>query len=116
MVRRARGSRSAPPLYAGRQAYQLVLYVGGASPMSRAALTNVRNIVETHLKGRCRLTVVDLFQEPAQARDGPVDAVPMLVRRRPLPVRRMVAGLASEERVLSGLGLTQAPDQDRGGG
>jgi circadian clock protein KaiB len=100
--RRPNSRRSRP---ASPQAFELTLYISGATENSRLALLNARNLVEKHLKGRYRLAVIDLFQEPRQARKHDVVAVPMLVRTLPLPVRRMVGNLFDENRVLMGLDI-----------
>ncbi|MES2859068.1 MAG: circadian clock KaiB family protein, partial [Pseudomonadota bacterium] len=89
--------RAAPPAEA--ECYELVLYISGATENSRNALTNIKAISEQHLKGHYRLAVVDLYQQPEQARDHDIFAVPMLVKTLPLPLRRMVGELSSEERV-----------------
>jgi circadian clock protein KaiB len=83
----------------------LVLYVGGATGHSRMALLNIKFIGERFLKGRYRLAVIDLFQQPDQARSHQVLAVPMLVKVWPPPVRRMIGDLSDQGRVMIGLGL-----------
>ena len=83
----------------------LVLYIGGATRNSRLALLNIKDVGERFLKGRYRLSVVDLFQQPEQARNHKIRAVPMLVRTWPLPMRRMIGNLSNEGRVMIGLGL-----------
>jgi circadian clock protein KaiB len=89
--------------------FDLVLYIGGATRNSRLALLNIKDVGERFLEGRYRLSVVDLFQQPEQARTHKVLAVPMLVRTWPLPMRRMIGDLSSERRVMIGLGLAAAP-------
>jgi len=69
------------------------------------ALANIKAIAERHLQGRYRLAVVDLFQQPERAHADQIIVVPTLVKQLPLPLRRMVGGLTSEERVLIGLDL-----------
>ncbi len=96
----SRRSRSA-----ASQAFELTLYISGATENSRLALLNARNLGEKHLRGRYRLAVIDLFQDPRQARKHDVLAVPMLVKTLPLPVRRMVGNLFDENRVLIGLDI-----------
>ena len=49
-----------------RTAYVFHLYISGASPRSKRALANVKEICEKHLKGKYDLKVVDIFQSPAQ--------------------------------------------------
>jgi circadian clock protein KaiB len=90
---------------AASEAFHLTLYISGATENSRLALLNARNLGEKHLRGRYRLSVIDLFQDPLQARKHDVLAVPMLVKSLPLPVRRMVGNLVDEARVLIGLDI-----------
>ncbi len=97
---KSRRSRSA-----ASDLFELTLYISGATENSRLALMNARNLGEKHLRGRYRLAVIDLFQEPRRARKHDVLAVPMLVKTQPLPVRRMVGNLVDEARVLIGLNI-----------
>jgi circadian clock protein KaiB len=96
------GKRSRP---AREKIYDLHLYISGATEQSRLALANIRAVGEKHLKGRYRLSVVDVYQEPEQARKHEIIAVPALVKELPPPLRRMVGDLSNEERVLIGLDL-----------
>ncbi len=82
-----------------------MLYISGATENSQRALLNIQILGQKHLRGRYRLSVVDLFQEPLRARKHAVVALPTLVKTLPLPVRRLVGGLADEMRVLIGLEL-----------
>jgi circadian clock protein KaiB len=65
--------------------YDLVLFISGASDRSRLALANIKAIANEHLKGRYRLSVVDLYQQPERAREHEIIAVPTLVKRLPTP-------------------------------
>jgi circadian clock protein KaiB len=90
---------------ASAEVYELVLYISGATEHSRLALSNIRSLGERHLEGRYRLAVVDLFQDPKQARAHDVLALPMLVKKLPLPIRRMIGDLSNEEQVLVALDI-----------
>ena len=94
--------------------YELVLYISGATEQSRLALSNIKSLGERRLKGRYRLAVVDLYQQPQLARGEAIIATPTLVKKLPLPLRRMVGDLSDEERVLVGLDLIQMPDREGG--
>jgi circadian clock protein KaiB len=83
----------------------LQLYVAGSTPQSSRAITNIKTICETHLKDHYDLTVVDLYEQPGRAQNDKIDVTPTLIRYWPLPVRRLVGGLAQTERVLAALGL-----------
>ena len=85
--------------------YVLRLYVTGATPRSTRAIANIREICEEHLKGRYSLEVVDIYQQAALAADEQIIAAPTLIRKLPLPLRRLVGDLSDHERVLLGLDL-----------
>ncbi|MGZ6346306.1 MAG: circadian clock protein KaiB [Anaerolineales bacterium] len=85
--------------------YVLRLYVAGKTPKSIAALDNLQKICEEHLAGRYKLQVVDLLENPQLARGDQILAIPTLVRKLPLPLRRIIGDLSNTERVLVGLDL-----------
>jgi circadian clock protein KaiB len=88
--------------------YVLRLYVIGMTPRSLQAVANLRAICEEHLAGRYDLEVIDIREHPGLLRDDQVFAAPTLVKRLPLPLRRIVGDLADLDRVLVGLDLRPA--------
>ena len=86
-------------------AYELRLYVAGSTSKSVAAFRNIEQLCETHLAGRYRIEVIDLMKNPELAQSDQILAVPTLVRKQPLPVRKMIGTLANTDRVLAGLDL-----------
>jgi len=87
------------------EVWQLRLYVTERSQRSLTALANLRRICEAHLKGRYRITVVDLLKKPQLARGDQILAIPTVVRKIPHPVRTIIGTLSDTEHVLSGLDL-----------
>ncbi|MBC6988732.1 MULTISPECIES: circadian clock KaiB family protein [Hymenobacter] len=85
--------------------YDLQLYIAGSSPTSMRALDNLRAICAQYLSGRHQLAVVDLHQHPERASEDEVLGVPMLLKKRPGLVRRLVGDLSNRDRVLKALGL-----------
>jgi circadian clock protein KaiB len=65
--------------------WQLRLYVAGQTPKSVEAFSNLKRICEEHLRGRYRIEVVDLLQNPTLARGDQILALPTLVRHLPPP-------------------------------
>jgi circadian clock protein KaiB len=100
------------PLFGQHQngKYVLRLYVAGSTPQSSRAITNIKRICETHLKDRYVLTVVDLYEEKDSARDDQIMVAPTLIRKLPLPARRLIGDLSKTERVLALLDLMPAPE------
>lgn len=85
--------------------FVLRLYVAGTTAQSTRAIRQLKEFCEAHLKGRYHLEVVDIYQQPQLARDEHIIAVPTLIRKLPLPLRRLIGDLSNEERVLVGLDL-----------
>ncbi len=96
---------------AAEEQYLLRLYVTGTTPRSVQAITNIKRICEAHLKGRYVLEVVDIYQQPVLAKGEQIIAAPTLIKRLPLPLRRMIGTMADEERILLGLDLRPAHEK-----
>jgi len=88
--------------------WQLRLYVAGQTPKSLAAFSNLKTICETHLNGRFRIEVIDLFERPHLSKGDQILAIPTLVRKLPQPVRKIIGDLSDTNRVLVGLDLRPA--------
>ena len=85
--------------------YVLRLYVTGTTPQSARAIANVKKICEAYLKGHYELEVVDLYQQPQLAQGEQIIAAPTLIKKLPLPLRRVIGDMSKTERVLVGLDL-----------
>jgi len=88
--------------------FLLRLYVTGMTPKSTRAVENARRICETHLQGRYDLEVIDIYQQPQLAEGEQIVAAPTLIRKLPLPLRRVIGDLSDTERVLLGLDIKRA--------
>jgi circadian clock protein KaiB len=85
--------------------YQLRLFVTGATPRSLRAIESIKQLCESRLNGRYELEVVDLYQQPALAKQEQIVAAPTLIKLLPLPLRRLIGDLSDNERILAGLEL-----------
>ena len=85
--------------------YILRLYVAGMTSRSSRAVENVRAFCEKHLEGRYDLQVIDVYQQPALAKSEQLIAAPTLIKKLPLPLRRLIGDMSNEDRVLVGLDL-----------
>ena len=88
--------------------YVLRLYVTGMTPRSTRAIASVRQVCDEHLAGRYELEVVDVYQQPELTRGDQVVAAPTLIKRLPLPLRRIIGDMASKDRLLQGLDIRLA--------
>jgi len=89
--------------------YVLRLYIAGNNLRSRTAVENVKKICEEYLKGRYELEIVDIYQDHSK---NPVDlvlAAPTLVKKLPLPLRKVIGDMTRKDKVLVGLDLVPRP-------
>jgi circadian clock protein KaiB len=84
-----------PPVSQPAGKYVLRLFVAGATARSRQAILDVRRLCEAELKDRCKLEVIDIYQQPKLARYHQIVATPTLIRERPRPRRRFIGNLAN---------------------
>jgi len=83
----------------------LRLYVAGQTPKAITAFTNLKRICEEQLDGRYTIEVIDLLKNPHLANEYQIVALPTLIRKLPVPVRKIIGDLSDTERVLIGLDL-----------
>jgi circadian clock protein KaiB len=85
--------------------WELRLYVAGQTPNSIRAFSNLQKICDEHLKGKCKIEVVDLVKNPRLAAGDQILAIPTLVRKLPEPIKKIIGDLSNTERVLVGLDI-----------
>jgi circadian clock protein KaiB len=91
----------APPA----ERYVLRLYVTGMTARSARAVKNLQAICDEYLHGRYDLEVIDIYQQPVLLKGEQIIAAPTLVKKLPLPMRRIIGDMSNRERVLLGLDL-----------
>jgi circadian clock protein KaiB len=89
----------------GNKKYVLRLYIAGMTPRSQEAIRTVTAICQEHLAGRYDLQVIDIYQQPVLAKGEQIIAAPTLIKKLPLPLRKVIGSMADEEKVLVGLDL-----------
>jgi len=109
--RPAIGNGAAPAPAAER--YVLRLYVTGMTPRSAEAIKNLRAICGEFLEGRFDLEVIDIYQQPVLTQGEQIVAAPTLIKKLPLPMRRLVGDMSDRERVLLGLDLVSTSGRMR---
>ena len=85
--------------------YELRLYIAGNTAKSLAALSNLKKYCEEHLKDQYKIQVIDLLKSPQLAAGDQILAIPTLVRKFPVPIRKIIGDLSNEEKVLVGLNI-----------
>lgn len=87
--------------------YILRLYITGSTKRSIIAIQNLKAICEEYLDGRYELEVIDLYQKPSLAAGDQIIAAPTLIKKLPLPFRRIIGDMSDIEKVLLGLDLRE---------
>ena len=88
--------------------WELRLYVMNWEPRCSAAMANLKELCEQHLAGNYKIHVVDLIKTPRRSQEDQILAIPTVVRRFPLPERRVIGTLSNGEAVAAALGLKAA--------
>lgn len=87
------------------ETWELRLYVAGKTEKSINAFANLKSYCEEHLKGVYTIEVIDLIENPQLAEGDQILAIPTLVRKVPLPIRKIIGDLSDKEKVLVGLDI-----------
>jgi circadian clock protein KaiB len=95
--------------------YRLRLFVSGSTPRSARAIQNIRALCEERLHGCYELEVVDIYQHPEFAKPEEIVVTPTLVKKLPVPLRKIIGDLSDKAKLLLGLdlvGLHVAPHEN----
>jgi circadian clock protein KaiB len=91
--------------------WDLRLYVAGTMPRSSLAIRNLQQLCEEHLAaGNYRIEIVDLSKNPQLAIADQIFALPTLMRKGQIPIRKFVGNLSDTKRVLANLDMGRTPD------
>ena len=88
-----------------RETYILRLYVTGMTTKSTQAIANVRKLCEQYLAGRFELEVIDIYQQPQLVKGEQIIATPTLIKKLPLPLRKLIGDMSDTEKFLVGIDL-----------
>lgn len=89
----------------GKGNYVLRLFITGMTPNSQKAIENIKKICEEYLAGRYELQIIDIYQQPALAKEEQIIAAPTLIKSLPAPLKRLVGDMSNTEKVLMGLDI-----------
>jgi circadian clock protein KaiB len=86
--------------------YIFRLYVTGASPNSLRAIANTRDLCEEHFSENYELEIIDVHQQPSVAKQENIIALPLLIKKHPLPEKRLIGDMSDMARVLKSIGVS----------
>jgi circadian clock protein KaiB len=85
---------------ADEESWNLRLYVVGQTAKSVAAIANLKKFCAEHLDHRYTIEIIDVASDPKIARRDEIVAIPTLVRKLPVPMRKIIGDLSNIDRVL----------------
>jgi circadian clock protein KaiB len=88
-----------------KEHYVLRLYITGMTLRSQQALRKLKKVCHEYLGNNYELEVIDIYQQPVLGKGDQIIAVPTLIKKLPLPLRRMIGDFSKEDRIILGLDL-----------
>jgi circadian clock protein KaiB len=88
-----------------KEKYVLRLYITGMTPRSQEALRKLHKVCHEYLGNNYELEVIDIYQQPTLGKGDQIIAVPTLIKKLPLPLRRLIGDFSQESRIILGLDL-----------
>lgn len=85
--------------------YVLKLFISGASPNSVKAIDNLKKILEQYIQHKYTLEIIDVYQDASLAQKEQIIALPLLIKKQPLPERKLIGDMSDTAKVLLGLGI-----------
>src|SRR5687768_8331645 len=87
------------------KSYKLKLFIAGASVNSLRAIENIKSFCQNSLDSKVDLEIIDIYQQPLLAEQEQIIALPLLIRKYPLPERRFIGDLSDINALLRGMGI-----------
>jgi circadian clock protein KaiB len=86
------------------------LYIVGYTPIARRAIDNLEALCQQPAFSAAYETqVINLLDNPALAEEEQIRATPVLIKKLPEPMRRIIGDLSDQEKVLVGLDILAKP-------
>ncbi|MFP4213844.1 MAG: circadian clock KaiB family protein [Desulfohalobiaceae bacterium] len=88
---------------------KLRLYIAGRTATAEQAIGNLYQITSELEKkyNELDIEVIDVLERPQLAEDERILATPILIKKLPPPVRRIIGDLSEREKVLIGIDLKE---------
>ncbi len=90
--------------------YEFNLYIAGQSAVAQSAMKNLKELCSEHLSVDYKITVIDVLKEPRMAEDDKVIATPTVMKKSPLPVRKIMGDLSDKAKAVEILGIPKPLD------
>jgi circadian clock protein KaiB len=82
------------------------LFVAGDEPHSKIAMNNLKKICDSHIKGHCKVEILDVFKSFNVALENGIYLTPALLKVSPGPRITIFGNLSDMGKVLAALEVT----------
>lgn len=90
--------------------YELRIYVTGKTKKTEKKIEKLREVLKENLEEEYNLKVIDIKEHPKLAEDEKILATPVVEKKLPKPVKKVIGKLSDEEKILMGLDLVTQED------
>ena len=90
----------------GKVLNKFLLFISGDDLISKKAIFNCKKSLDIFFKSDYEMKIIDLFESPKLAFDENIIALPILIRKNPLPELRIIGDMSDLELFKSDLLLT----------
>jgi KaiB domain. len=84
----------------------LKLFIAGNEPNSVQAIQNIQSILDSRIKDRYKLEIIDILSDFQAAMDNGVLVTPMLIIVEPTPETTIVGTMSDTEKIKAALRLS----------
>ncbi len=102
-------SEKCPAAEPAAATFTLTLFIAGHTRKAVRAIANVKIICDEYLPGHYELEVIDISQAPDLARGEGIVASPTLIKKLPLPLRRVIGDMSHKDKLLTAIDIRIKP-------
>ncbi len=82
----------------------LKLYIAGISVDNQESIIEFKEILKKQLRNPYTLEGIDIFDRPELAEEEKIIATPTLMRKSPLPIKKIILEFNDKEKLIKGVG------------
>lgn len=73
---------------------------------------NIKSLCEKYLEGRYKLEVIDIYQQLEFSMDEHVIVAPTLIKKLPLPLKKLIGDMSDTDRILTALDIKPLKEKE----
>lgn len=81
----------------GKSLFRFSLFISGDGLMSKKAVLNCKKSLDIFLQSNYEINIIDVFENPKLAIEENIIALPILIRKNPLPELRIIGDMSNLE-------------------